>query len=172
MPHPPRPAPSRRGTSRRPRSRGWDRTGWPAWGVAPPLRVWSRKTLRRVDLSVNPLRSREASRGRRGLRASTCLLGLSACSHVFQEPPHDFPAPRLRQRVGEANGIGAGELADFLVDVRGQRLFQFLARLLSGLDRHEDLASPLSSSGRPTAAASATEGWLTSALSISAVPMR
>ena len=33
-------------------------------------------------------------------------------------------------------------------------------------------ACPFNSSGRPTTAASATDGWLTNALSTSAVPMR
>src|ERR1019366_1407737 len=65
-------------------------------------------------------------------------LGLSACGNVLQEPPHDLPASRLRQRVGEAYGIGPRELSDLLVDVRGQRLFQLLARWLPRLDGDED----------------------------------
>ena len=65
---------------------------------------------------------------------------------------------------------GRASDADLLRDVRLQLLLQLVARRDALLERDEAaIASPLSSSGRPTTAASATFGWCTSALSTSIV---
>src|SRR5262245_39432839 len=52
---------------------------------------------------------------------------------VAEEPPHDLPAARLRQRVREADVVGTGERADLLRDVLLERLLERLRRRLPGL---------------------------------------
>ena len=96
-----------------------------------------------------------------------------AAGDVAQQPPHDLAAARLGQRSGEADVVGLGQRADFLANVL---LRSSLRSFSSGLPllsvTNTATASPLISSGRPTAAASATCGWLTRALSISIVLRR
>ena len=58
-------------------------------------------------------------------------------------------------------------LKDEDADVR-----RLTADALGQIRQKAEIAVPLSSSGFPTTAASATEGWLTNALSISIVPKR
>jgi hypothetical protein len=69
--------------------------------------------------------------------------------------------------------VGPRELADLLGHVLAEIFDQLSARERPACSvTNTTSAWPLSSSGRPTAAASATDGCETSALSISAVPMR
>jgi hypothetical protein len=121
----------------------------------------------------------EFVRGIAGRRAPRCLRGwwcpqdLSARGDLFEQPPHDLARARLGKRVGEANRVGPGEAADLVGDVLGEapRLsspWRLPGRSVTNATR----AWPLSSSGRPTTAASATARCATSALSISAVPRR
>src|SRR6185312_10398056 len=56
---------------------------------------------------------------------------------LLQEAPHDLPAARLGERIGEADLIRPCELADLFVDVRGELVLQILARDLSALQRDE-----------------------------------
>src|SRR5207245_2642619 len=65
---------------------------------------------------VTPPRS-AASRARRGPRSSTYPPSIRVPLDVFQQAAHDLAAPRLRERVGEADRIGLRELADLLRDV-------------------------------------------------------
>src|ERR1700761_9212324 len=101
------------------------RTGASPRGTSPPLRVSSRKTLGRSNLAPSlasivlaRAQLRQDAEVFQGRRVS---LGLSTSGDVLQQPPHDLPAARLRQSVGEADGIGPRELPDLLVDVGRER---------------------------------------------------
>ncbi len=92
---------------------------------------------------------------------------------LAEQAAHDLAAAGLRQAFRETNVRGAREGADIGGDVIAENVAQIGGRGLPGPERDEaTMASPLISSGRATTAASATAGWLTSALSISIVLKR
>jgi len=82
------------------------------------------------------------------------LSDLLALGQYTQQAPHDLARARLRQVVAETDLLRLGNRADLLADPVAQ------------------IDSPVVSSGLPTTAASATSGLVTSADSISIVPMR
>src|SRR5258706_3363061 len=69
-----------------------------------------------------------------GRRVAERLL---AGGDVAEKPPHDLAAAGLREGIGEADVVGAGERADLLGDVLLQGLLERLAGGLAGLQGHE-----------------------------------
>src|ERR1041384_7309682 len=62
---------------------------------------------------------------------------LVAAGDVAQEPAHDLPAACLREGVGEAEVVGAGEGADLLGDVLAEGLLQLLRGAVARFERDE-----------------------------------
>ena len=60
-------------------------------------------------------------------------LDLPADGNLLKDPAHDLSGAGLGQAGGEAYGVGLGQLADLLADVRAEGLLQFLRWLLAGL---------------------------------------
>ena len=129
--------------------------------TGPPIRLFL------VILLPEPCQDAEVFE-RRGIAGA-----LDARGDVAEQSSHDLAAASLGQGFREADFVRTGQGADLLGDVRSKLLPQRLAGLLAGFERDErGNACPFSSSGLPTTAASATRGWLTSALSISIVESR
>ena len=86
------------------------------------------------------------------------LRGLFAGGNIAQQPAHDLARAGLRQRVGEADLIRAGQGADLLDYVIAQILLAAPRKAVMPLPSvtKQAMPSPLISSGRPTTAASAT----------------
>ena len=107
------------------------------------------------------------------LPASTCRRPSACRRQIAVQPPNDLAAAGFWQDRGEMNVVGHGQRADLFADVVLQFLPQFLGRIQAAGQSDEDRDGfAFDVVGRPTAAASATAGWLTRALSISMVLSR
>ncbi len=110
---------------------------------------------------LTPLRRPGASRGR--ARSSSVVVSpfvSPPAATSFRRRRMIFPLRVFGSESAKRIDVGARELADLLVDVRGERVLQLLRRPSGPALSVTKTTSawPLSSSGRPTAAASATDG--------------
>src|SRR6476660_6494153 len=104
----------------------------------PPHRPNSRAVARNQLASVFVARA-ELCEDAEVFEGGRVALRLGVAPRDFlQEAAHDLSAARLRERVREADLIGARELSDLLVDVRGELVLEVLARRLALLERDED----------------------------------
>src|SRR3954452_18475966 len=71
------------------------------------------------------------------LEGGGVTLGDAAGGDLLQQAAHDLAGASLRQHVGEADGVGAGQGADLLGHVVGQLLLEGVGGLDPGLQDHE-----------------------------------
>ena len=92
---------------------------------------------------------------------------------LAQDAAHDLAGARLGQVRHEVDVVRRRDRPDLRPHVAGEDLLEVVAGLLPVLEDDVGVdALALDVVGKPTTAASATAGWLTSADSTSAVPMR